>query len=163
MEPYLIVFNMSGIYDRQDFYEKYSVTCLDLRDLPGTNGYLDDAAADHIRELLSAHPVNSLCFIDNGNYHYLSKLRLEQIREPFDLVVFDHHSDMEEPSFGEILSCGSWILFALKENPFLRKVVLLGPDEEQIRLGLTPYLAAHPKDQDRILVICDEELVNKDY
>ena len=48
------------------------------------------------------------------------------MREPFDLVVADHHPDMQPPAFGDILSCGGWVRSALSANPFLRRVWLVG-------------------------------------
>ena len=57
---------------------------------------------DKIKDL-SVHGIH---FIDNGNYHYLTKLWIEKIDEPFILVVFDHHSDMQKPLYQDFLSCG---------------------------------------------------------
>lgn len=31
-------------------------------------------------------------FLDSGNYHYVTKLWLDQVKEPFDLLVLDHHT-----------------------------------------------------------------------
>ena len=45
-------------------------------------------------------------FLDSGNYHYVTKLWLDQVKEPFDLLVLDHHTDLQQPMFGDILSCG---------------------------------------------------------
>jgi arginase family enzyme len=48
------------------------------------------------------------------------------VQEPFSLVVFDHHPDMQEPRFGNILSCGGWVLEVLRSNPFVQGVTLIG-------------------------------------
>ncbi|MCR5032030.1 MAG: arginase family protein [Lachnospiraceae bacterium] len=158
MQTHLIICNMSGIYEQQDFYRGESHQILELKNTEGTNGYCDDAAAQILAENLQSQINNTLYFIDNGNYHYISKLRCDTIGEPFDLVVFDHHSDMEEPMFGSILSCGSWILFTLRENPHLRRILLIGPDAEQIRLCLNPVLAEDPTVEKKITVISQEEI-----
>ena len=57
----------------------------------------------------------------------MSRLWLELVTEPFDLLVFDHHTDMQEPAFGGILSCGGWVRAALEELPLLHRVYLAGP------------------------------------
>ena len=41
--------------------------------------------------------------------------------------MLDHHTDMQPPMFGDILSCGSWIKDALNSNPAIRHVWLAGP------------------------------------
>ena len=51
---------------------------------------------------------------------------MKHIREPFTLVVFDHHTDMKPSMFAGLLSCGCWIKEALDALPFLKNVVLIG-------------------------------------
>lgn len=51
------------------------------------------------------------------------------VKEPFELLVFDHHTDMQRPAFGGILSCGGWIREALETNENLKHVILVGPPE----------------------------------
>ena len=49
---------------------------------------------------------------------------------PFSLLVFDNHTDMQPPAFGGLLSCGGWIYDSVMELPLLKRVILIGPDEE---------------------------------
>ena len=51
------------------------------------------------------------------------------MREPFILLVYDNHTDMQPPAFGGILSCGGWIAASLEELEYLKHVILIGPDE----------------------------------
>ena len=51
------------------------------------------------------------------------------VKEPFELLVFDHHTDMQRPAFVGILSCGGWIREALETNENLKHVILVGPPE----------------------------------
>lgn len=69
-------------------------------------------------------------FLDSGNYHYLSKFWLEKIEEPFSLLVFDNHTDMQEAAFFGLLSCGSWVKDQLDTNGFLKEVCVLGPSRQ---------------------------------
>ena len=71
----------------------------------------------------------------------------------FILVVFDHHSDMMQPMFDDILSCGSWILNSLENNKYLKKVILIGIDEKQVSLI---------KRQDKVLYLTDDDLENRE-
>ena len=56
----------------------------------------------------------------------MTRLWLEKIGEPFQLLVLDNHTDMQLPAFGGILSCGGWIAHALETQPYLKKV-FVGP------------------------------------
>ena len=60
----------------------------------------------------------------------MTRLWLEKIREPFQLLVLDNHTDMQLPAFGGILSCGGWIAHALETQPYLKKVFLAGPPQK---------------------------------
>jgi len=108
-----------------------------LASLEGTNCYCDDSAASAIRDAISGLPVRALHWIDTGDYHYLSRLWLEKTAaelgdEPFALVLFDHHPDMQEPAFGKVLSCGGWARDAFCGIPNLTQALLVGinPDLE---------------------------------
>ena len=108
-----------------------------LASLEGTNCYCDDSAASAIRSAVSGLPVRALHWIDTGDYHYLSRLWLEKASaelgdEPFALVLFDHHPDMQEPAFGKVLSCGGWARDAFCGIPNLTQALLVGiyPDLE---------------------------------
>lgn len=69
--------------------------------------------------------------LDNGNYHYLSALMTERIREPYTLVLIDHHPDLQPSAFGwEVLSCGSWVLNALLAQENLKRVFAIGVGED---------------------------------
>ena len=46
---------------------------LDFTTLSGTTGFCDDAAADEIRRRIADFPARGLHFLDNGNFHYLTR------------------------------------------------------------------------------------------
>lgn len=128
----IAVLFFTDAYEKQGFYremerEGWDVSCISCRGMEGTNCYCDEAAAEEIRERIRPFGAGGLHFLDSGNYHYVSRLWLELVTEPFDLLVFDHHTDMQEPAFGGILSCGGWVRAALEELPLLHRVYLAGP------------------------------------
>lgn len=122
--------DFSGIYESQQFYRGEDVSWVEVREIPGTNCYCDTEAAENLRARIAEFPVGGIHFIDSGNYHYMSRIWLEKIKEPFRLLVFDNHTDMQPPAFGGLLSCGGWIAAALEELENLKELVLVGPDEE---------------------------------
>lgn len=104
---------------------------LDFTTLSGTNGFCDDAAADEIRRRIADFPARGLHFLDNGNYHYLTRFWCEKITEDFALVVYDHHVDLRKPVFPGLMSCGSWIRDVLLWNSHCRAVLIIGPERAQ--------------------------------
>ena len=131
------VHDFSGVYAKQPFMQELresaasnrDIHWLDCTQIAGTDCYCDDEAVNAIRGLIADAGITSACgihFIDGGNYHYMSKIWTDMVQEPFSLVVFDHHPDMQAPRFGGILSCGGWVLEVLKNNPFVQSVTLIG-------------------------------------
>lgn len=101
----------------------------DCRAIDGCGRFCDDAAADEIRSRTAEMPADGLHWIDSGDYHFVTLFWCEKIREQFDLVLFDNHTDMQEPRFEGLLSCGSWLLEMLRRNPFLRHAYIIGASE----------------------------------
>ncbi len=124
------VLNFSGIYDNESFYlDEDGISFIDMKDLQGTNCMCDGAAKEVVLGRIG--DVSDLHFIDSGNYHYVSALYLSMVKEPFSLVVLDHHPDMQRPMF-DILSCGGWIVEVLDKNEYVRDVHIIGADRKLI-------------------------------
>ena len=122
--------NFTGTYKEQQFYEGEKISWVEAQQLSGCNCYCDEDAMKTLEELIREFPAEGIHFLDSGNYHYVSLLWLKKIREPFCMVMFDNHTDIQTPSFGGLLSCGGWAAAALEELPFLKEMVLAGPDQE---------------------------------
>ena len=121
------VFNFSGVYREKEY--RFNSGQIDFSGLEGTSCYLDGTAEDRIRTDLSAYsPGVYINFIDSGDYHYMTALLAEAVNVPFSLLLADNHPDMQEPAFGDILSCGGWVRKMLQSNPNLRRVLLVGID-----------------------------------
>lgn len=101
---------------------------LDFTTLSGTTGFCDDAAADEIRRCIADFPARGIHFLDNGNFHYLTRFWCEKISEDFALVVYDHHVDLRKPVFPGLMSCGSWIRDVLLRNSHCRAILIIGPE-----------------------------------
>ena len=126
--------NFSGIYKQQQFWQtgeiQRNISWVEVQELPGSNCYCDGDAMETLRQKLEEFDADGIHFIDSGNYHYMSRIRLEKLNTPFRLVVFDNHTDMQPPAFGGLLSCGGWVAASLEELPLLKEVLLVGPDQE---------------------------------
>lgn len=96
---------------------------VDFSALEGTNCYCSAASAAQIRRQIASLPLSAFHLIGTGDYHYQTLFWLERIREPFCLVLFDHHPDDQPGAFGEdLLSCGGWVARA-RQLPLLRRDV----------------------------------------
>ena len=143
----LVIMNFSGVYEAEGFYKNHGHVWVDCKDIKGTSCYCDEEGENAIREAIRELGPEGIHFLDSGNYHYVSKIWLEKIEEEFELLVLDHHTDMQMPMFGNILSCGGWIQAALDTNTRLKRVYLAGP----------PSMEAEA-DRERVVGINEEEL-----
>lgn len=127
------VINFSGVYQEQDFYQtKMIQNRIDATKIEETNCYCTEEAEEKIKEAIEPYPVEGIHFLDSGNYHYVTKFWMEKIKNPFVLVLFDQHTDMQEAAFFGLLSCGSWVRAALLENEMLKAVCVIGPPKQSI-------------------------------
>ena len=127
----VVLMEFSDVYERQRFYRDLPVEIekCDLRELSGTNCYCDPETVNYLMKMICKYPLSGIHFLDSGNYHYMTRIWMDRIQHPFRLLVFDNHTDLQPPAFGELLSCGGWIANALAEIKHLTEVVLVGPDE----------------------------------
>lgn len=123
------VLNFDHGYENQDFYKKANYQWINFTQLSGVNGYCQENSLQKIRKKLRSVEPSNIHFIGSGNYHYITYLFLERIKELFILVLFDHHTDMQPSFFEGLLSCGCWVKHAIDKNPYLKKVILIGAKE----------------------------------
>ena len=146
-----IIMNFSGIYREEDFWEGQEPVWFDFQKLQGVNCYCTPEAEAAIKEKICDLPVQGIHFLDSGNYHYLSKFWLEKIQEPFSLLVFDNHTDMQEAAFFGLLSCGSWAGEVLDTHELLSHLCVAGP-------GLKDFREYKGQACSKLTRICREEL-----
>lgn len=149
-----IIMDFSGIYREEDFWEGQEPVWLDFQELQGVNGYCAPEAETAIKGKIRDLPVRGIHFLDSGNYHYLSKFWLEKLREPFSLLVFDNHTDMQEAAFFGLLSCGSWAGEVLENHPMLEGICVAGP-------SCRDFQEYKGENQEKLTRICREELLDK--
>ena len=133
MKPEILVADFSGVYEAEDFLrclqeQGLPVRHVELGEIEGTVCYCDAAAEAEIRRRLAPEADAGIRWIDSGDYHYVTKILAEFQQEPFVLVLVDNHPDDQEPAFGGVLSCGSWVKALRESQPMLQAVWTLGPD-----------------------------------
>ena len=125
--------DFSHIYSEEIDSEEKDFTRIDLSDISGTNMYCSAEACQEIRKRLKNCGPCGIHFLDNGNYHYATIFFIEKIREPFSLVLFDHHTDMQKPMIEGMISCGSWAGEILRKNQYLKQMILIGPEWKSMK------------------------------
>ena len=135
MKPFC--FSLSGIYESEGYAWEQAGKIWDLRELRGTDGYLDPETEQFLEAELGrkkeTKELPRIRLLDSGNYHYMSKLLLGLEKEDLFLAVFDHHTDMQPPALLPVLSCGSWIRDAAGAYQNIKGICVIGPPEASVR------------------------------
>lgn len=128
---------------------------IDCSDIEETDMYCSKEANKRIWEKIKPYGIQGIHYIDSGNYHYISKIITDHIDEPFELVMYDHHTDMQIPMVPGMMSCGDWAGQALSQNKNLRQLVIVGPPEKDIDQTLESYNGSQ---SGRLLIFSAEDL-----
>lgn len=107
----IVLMNFSGIYREEEFWKNRQVSWIELQDVCGTNCYCDEEAIAEINKRTENYPTAGIHFIDSGNYHYMTRLWLTRMDQPFCLLVYDNHTDMLSATY---LMRISFCIFLLK-------------------------------------------------
>lgn len=128
---------------------------MDCSDIEETDMYCSKNAYEKIWGRIEPYGIQGIHYIDSGNYHYITKIITDHITEPFGLVMYDHHTDMQIPMVPEMMSCGDWAGQALSQNKNLRQLVIVGPPEKDIDQTLESYNGSQ---SGRLLIFSAEDL-----
>lgn len=127
-----VILDFSQIYPENTEAKQTGISRVELGDLSGTDMYCSAQAEAEIRRRLKPYGPGGIHFLDSGNYHYVTKFFTEKISEPFSLILYDHHSDMQPPMIRGLTSCGSWAADVLRTSPYIRQMILTGPDQKSM-------------------------------
>ncbi|RGS41447.1 arginase [Coprococcus eutactus] len=128
---------------------------MDCSDIEETDMYCSKNAYEKIWGRIEPYGIQGIHYIDSGNYHYITKIITDHITEPFGLVMYDHHTDMQIPMVPEMMSCGDWAGQTLSQNKNLRQLVIVGPPESDIEQTLESYSGSQ---SGRLLTFSAEDL-----
>ena len=127
-----LIFDFTHTYPADWIEENKELEVVDCSDIEGTDMYCTPEAEAELERRAARFPLGGIHFIDSGNYHYMTRLFTKRIREPYNLVFFDNHSDMQPTMILELLSCGAWAKQTVEEDENLKRLILIGPDEKTI-------------------------------
>jgi hypothetical protein len=123
------IVNFDETYFAQKGLQRYPHEDIDFQQMRHVNLYCENDSLVLLSRQLYKRNHKGITFIGSGNYHYLTYLFLKEIAKPFTLVLFDNHPDLgtDQDQGENLLSCGSWVSYALKDIPLLQQVVIIGP------------------------------------
>lgn len=150
-----MILDFSHVYRDEDIKDIDRFRYIDCSDIQETDMYCSKNAYEKIWGRIESYGIQGIHYIDSGNYHYITKIITDHITEPFGLVMYDHHTDMQIPMVPEMMSCGDWAGQALSQNKNLRQLVIVGPPESDIKQTLESYSGSQ---SGRLLTFSAEDL-----
>lgn len=151
MEISVNVLDFDQVYYTQTYFKKTHYEMINLSDIRNTNRYCERKSLVAINNRLKKRKERGITFIGSGNYHYVTYLLLSEVKDPFTLVLFDHHTDMMDAPCESLMTCGSWVLKSLENLQMLKKVIIIGAREDVLK-SIPEYL------NKRALVFSEEDL-----
>ncbi|MBE3570743.1 MAG: arginase family protein [Bacillales bacterium] len=146
----MTVLHFDETYKLQPKLQIFPHESIDFYDLQHVNLYCEQDSLTKIEHRLAERRKKGMTLIGSGNYHYVTASLLKEIKEPFTLVLFDHHPDIGfSDESGTLLSCGSWVSYALKHIPLLKKAVIIGPTSLKNQRTALPNATIFPYNSHR--------------
>lgn len=150
-----MILDFTHVYRDEDIKDIDRFRYIDCSDIQETDMYCSKNAYEKIWGRIAPYGIQGIHYIDSGNYHYITKIITDHITEPFGLVMYDHHTDMQIPMVPEMMSCGDWAGQTLIQNENLRQLVVVGPPESDIEQTLESYSGSQ---SGRLLTFSAEDL-----
>ena len=150
-----MILDFTHVYRDEDIKDIDRFRYIDCSDIQETDMYCSKNAYEKIWGRIEPYGIQGIHYIDSGNYHYITKIITDHIAEPFGLVMYDHHTDMQIPMVPEMMSCGDWAGQAIIQNENLRQLVIVGPPESDIEQTLESYSGSQ---SGRLLTFSAEDL-----
>mgnify|MGYP002094062172 CR=1 FL=1 len=145
------ILDFTHVYIDEDIQQESGISLIDCSDIEGCDLYCSKAAEIEIKKRTEQYGIHGIHFIDSGNFHYITKINIDRIMKPFSLVLYDHHTDMQEPMINKMTSCGDWAAQIINENKNLVQLILIGATENDIE-------QIHIKNREKLITFSAEEL-----
>ena len=132
MKRKVLLVDIQGVYRAQGFCSWMEESGIPfevagVEGLQGTHCYCDAEAEEALLAETGSADAG-IRFIGSGDYHYITCLLAQGIKEPFSLVLMDHHPDDQLPALGDVLSCGGWVQTLKERCAALEDVLTIGPE-----------------------------------
>ena len=156
-----LILDFSHVYCDENIPRNDKLHWIDCSDIYECDLYCSQSAEKEIHRRIDPYGIGGIHFLDSGNYHYVTKIMTDWISEPFSLILFDHHTDMQPPMIDGMISCGDWARSVLLTNPNLQQLILIGPKKADIQAVFSDkQLKAREKKilKEKLIAFSTEEL-----
>lgn len=125
------ILNFDDSLPRQkNLIKRFSPSLCDFREIgPAVRSWMNKRQALKIRSCLQGRGDPRVNLLGSGDFHHLSALLLDGLREQVSLIIFDFHPDWD--TLPPRMGCGSWVSRAL-ENKNILKVIQIGVSSADI-------------------------------
>ncbi|WP_338078436.1 arginase family protein [Clostridium tetanomorphum] len=151
MEVSVNILDFDQVYQMQTYFKEAHYEWIKLSDIRNTNRYCESKALASIAKRLKKRKYRGITFIGSGNYHYVTYLLMKDVKAPFTLILFDHHTDMKDAPCESLVTCGSWVSKSLERLPMLKKVIIIGTREDLLE-SIPSYL------NEKVLILSKEQM-----
>ncbi len=112
-----------SVTSQRKLCSEYETDIVHLKDIgPGARFWMDKRSEMEIRNRIRGSAKNSVTFLGSGDFHQVSGILIEEIKEPVSVIHFDFHPDWN--IFPPRASCGGWVTRALKNRNVLKHVII---------------------------------------
>ena len=156
-----LILDFSHVYCDENIPRNDKLHWIDCSDIYECDLYCSQSAEKEIHRRIDPYGIGGIHFLDSGNYHYVTKIMTDWISEPFSLILFDHHTDMQPPMIDGMISCGDWARSVLLTNPNLQQLILIRPKKADIQAVFSDkQLKAREKKRlkEKLIAFSTEEL-----
>ena len=131
VHPKISILDFDGSITRQKrVIDSFRPEIVDLRDCgPSCRAWINRKSEKELRRRLSEFDSEGITLVGSGDFHHISALLIEKVREDCCVIVYDLHPDLDflPPRF----SCGSWVNIIARMK-HVGKIVMLGPSSEDL-------------------------------
>ncbi|MDN6626606.1 MAG: arginase family protein [Pisciglobus halotolerans] len=114
----------------ENIYEGLYRNVIDISSLRGTNTICTYDTINKIKKIVNDQKKSLVYFLGNGNFHYLTFPIVQRFKEPFTLIIFDHHNDAGTFPYENVTTCGSWINDVIENNKAVTEVLIIGSTQQ---------------------------------
>lgn len=125
------ILNFDGSVTRQkNLLSRYEADMLELKDAGArVRFWANRKDLEALKKRILPAPKNTVTFLGSGDFHHVTKVLLDEYKEPISVIDFDFHPDWD--TVFPLLHCGSWVTHAMKRAN-IKKFVMIGIAPEDI-------------------------------
>lgn len=126
-----LILDMDGsVSGQKTLVSLHNPEIIGLKDIaPKARFWMTDKTKAVLKDRIASRRNGAVTFLGSGDFHHITSILMEDIKEPVTIIDFDHHPDWD--LLLPMLHCGSWVSRTLKQAN-VKKIVELGPSSNEL-------------------------------